>query len=434
VLQYRVPPARAVDVGCAHGGFVMLLRRAGYDAMGLELSPWVVDFARSTFGVPVLVGTLEAQALAPGSLDVVTLFDVVEHLADPPATLGAAAAALAEDGVLVIQTPSVPRDVSWERMVATDHPFLPLMRERGHLYLFTEEGLRRLLVDRLGIEHVSFEPPYFGAYDMFVVASRRPVVAAKSSAVAEALGASPDGRLVQALLDLDDRLSALQQRYADVERDRAARLVALQDQGGRLMGAEGRLNALRLEAAALRSALATAEADRADRLTIIQDLGERLAAAETDRAARLAVIEDFAMRLDAADADRAARLAVIEDLVARLSVAEEDRAARLTVIHDLAGRLEAADADRAARLAAIEDLGTRLDAAEADRAARLAVIHETGARVGALEAELAERLRIVEEQAAHLRALEAELASLRFRRARVAVRGLARRVRAVFRP
>jgi len=411
ILRYRLPPARTLDLGCGHGAFVMLLSRAGYEAIGLELSPWVVEFSRKTFGVPVLQGPIEAQSLEPASLDIVTMMDVLEHLPDPVATLGAAVAALGEDGLLVIQTPSVPVDLSWNDMVAVNHPFLPLMRERGHLYLFNETGLRRLL-ERAGIHHVSFEPAYFGAYDMFVVASCRPLVPDVSQAVAQALGVTTDGRLVQALLDLDAVLSDLRARYEHAERDRAARLAALLDHGDRLMGAEGQVNALRAEIANFRRYLATSEADRAARLAVILEQNERLGAAEADRAARLAVIEELGDRLTAAEADRAARLAVINDLAGRLEAAEADRAARLAVINDLAGRLEAVEADRAARLVVIQELGQRLEAREADAAARI---------------------RLIDEQTGRLRALDAELASLRFRGARVVVRNLIRQIRTVFR-
>src|SRR5713101_4073412 len=55
LLQYRLPPGKVLELGSAHGGFVALLRSAGFDATGLEMSRWVVDFARQTFGVPMLL-------------------------------------------------------------------------------------------------------------------------------------------------------------------------------------------------------------------------------------------------------------------------------------------------------------------------------------------------------------------------------------------
>ena len=83
LLKYRLPPAKVLELGCSHGSFVALLRQAGYDAAGVEMSPWVVEFGQKTFGVPISVGPVETLDIAPGSLDVIALMDVLEHLPDP---------------------------------------------------------------------------------------------------------------------------------------------------------------------------------------------------------------------------------------------------------------------------------------------------------------------------------------------------------------
>jgi 2-polyprenyl-3-methyl-5-hydroxy-6-metoxy-1,4-benzoquinol methylase len=416
VLRYRLPPARTLDVGCGHGAFVMLLSRAGYEAEGLELSPWVVDFARRTFGVPVLLGPLEAQSLSPGSLDVITMMDVLEHLAEPMTTLRAAVSALGEDGILVIQTPVAPADLSWEEMVTANHPFLPLMKERGHLYLFNETSLRRLLVDHLGIRHISFEPAYFGAYDMFVIASRRPLASGASAAVAKALSVSPDSRVVQALLDLDDRRRGLQDRYAEAEGDRIARLAALHEQGARLMVAEGERNVVRAELTNLKRHLTAVEAARDGYMKAVSERDAQLVASEADRAARLAVIHEQAEQIAAIEADRAARLIVIHEQAERIAAIEADRAARLAIIHEQAERIAAIEADQATRLTIIDEQAARLAASEAERAAFQVTIR---AQVERLQAD-----------ASALEALRAELAVLRFRSLRVMVAKAVRLVRA----
>src|SRR5271168_579869 len=45
LLSLRLPPARVLEVGCAHGGYVALLGWAGFEAMGTEMSPETVRFA-----------------------------------------------------------------------------------------------------------------------------------------------------------------------------------------------------------------------------------------------------------------------------------------------------------------------------------------------------------------------------------------------------
>ncbi|HET8643951.1 MAG TPA: class I SAM-dependent methyltransferase [Vicinamibacteria bacterium] len=199
LLAHRLPPSRVVDVGCGHGAFVALLRWAGFDATGLELSPWVVEYARRTFDVPVHQGTLEAQAFPRGHLGVVVLNDVVEHLQDPARAVGHAAAVLEDDGLLVVQTPCAPEGVSHAALVRAGDSFLKMMEEVGHLFLFTRPSLR-LLLERAGFVHVNETPACFG-YDMHLVASRRPLTDLPATAAAEALQGTAAGRLVLALLD-----------------------------------------------------------------------------------------------------------------------------------------------------------------------------------------------------------------------------------------
>ncbi len=63
------------------------LRWAGYDAQGLELSPWLTGFARQTFNIPILQGPLEDQNLKTSSYDVVAYMDVLEHFPNPLDTM-----------------------------------------------------------------------------------------------------------------------------------------------------------------------------------------------------------------------------------------------------------------------------------------------------------------------------------------------------------
>src|SRR6185503_12602246 len=113
-------------------------RWAGFDAIGIELSPWVVDFAKRTFDVPMLLGGIEHQQFARQSFDVVVLNDVLEHLNDPHATLRRCADLLKPNGIMLIQTPSYPDPQIYKDLVHSDNRFAEMLLANEHLYLFSQ--------------------------------------------------------------------------------------------------------------------------------------------------------------------------------------------------------------------------------------------------------------------------------------------------------
>ena len=94
---------RLLDVGCA-AGFFLAEARAHYEVQGVELSSWSSAHARDVLGVPVFTGTLQQAALPAAHFDVITLWDVIEHVPDPVPLLTEAARVLKRDGRLVLTT------------------------------------------------------------------------------------------------------------------------------------------------------------------------------------------------------------------------------------------------------------------------------------------------------------------------------------------
>ena len=215
LLRYRLPPADVLELGSGHGGFVALLTEAGYQARGLELSPWLVAWSQHIFQIPVLQGPLEQQDLPARSLDAVVLMDVLEHLPDPEGTLRQAADLLRPQGFFLIQTPDFHEDYRYQDLVARQHPFLQQFKTDQHLFLFSRRAIR-LLFERVGFAWVQFEPAIFAHYDMFFVAAREPLPLNTPETISAALERNRAGRIVEALLDLWDR-------YQASEADRHAR-------------------------------------------------------------------------------------------------------------------------------------------------------------------------------------------------------------------
>jgi SAM-dependent methyltransferase len=139
----------ALDLGCASGGLLALLRpRAGHLA-GLELSPTAAR-AAGEVGDKVVQGALEDPDLpfAPGAYDLVVLADVLEHLADPAAALGRAAGWCRPGGAILV---SVPNVAHWSARLALARGRWPQEDsgtfDSSHLRWFTRASLAQLLTD-----------------------------------------------------------------------------------------------------------------------------------------------------------------------------------------------------------------------------------------------------------------------------------------------
>ena len=279
LLRFKLPPGRVLELGSAHGGFVAMLRWAGFDGTGLELSPWLVELSRATFGFPVLQGPVETQNIPDASLDAVVLMDVIEHLADPEVTLRHCLKALKPGGVLLIQTPRYCEGKTYSRMVAENDPFLVHLKPEQHLFLFSDTAMGRLL-GKLGLSAVELLPPIFVQYDMFVAASRQAFATTAPSEITASLIATSSGRLVDALLQHDDHLKETMRLRQVAEDDRIARLRVIEDQGRQLGEVEAQRNDLQFEMADLRRQFEEAQADRAARLQVIVDQGRQLGEVE----------------------------------------------------------------------------------------------------------------------------------------------------------
>lgn len=227
LLKFCLPPAKVLELGCSHGSFVALLRHAGYDSAGVEMSPWVVEFGQQTFGVPISVGPIESLDIAPGSLDVIALMDVLEHLPDPVATMAHCLQLLKPEGLLLVQTPKFEEEMDYNALVETTAPFLMQLKAEEHLYLFSDHAVERFF-RQLGAAHIRFEPAIFDHYDMFFAVSRVPLQTIPPEQMQSVLTSMPTARLVLAMLELRTRELDLIRRLQESTSDGTARLSQIE--------------------------------------------------------------------------------------------------------------------------------------------------------------------------------------------------------------
>ncbi len=135
-----VTRGRLFDLGCAAGFFLGHARDAGFTVAGAEPSPDALAAMDPSLR-PVVVPSLDD--LAPDArFDVVTAWDVLEHLPDPDATLRSLRARLSPGGVLAVVVPVLGSTTTRLAPSRWDQYKPP-----EHLWFWSPRAMRSMLSD-----------------------------------------------------------------------------------------------------------------------------------------------------------------------------------------------------------------------------------------------------------------------------------------------
>lgn len=135
--RYR-KSGRILDFGSGSGAFLEVARDLGWHAHGVEFGEAAALCAEK--GFEVYEGPLGADRFPAGHFDLVTAFEVVEHLSDPRPELESVARSIRPGGACYLTTPnfdSLSRRVLRERWRIISYP--------EHLNYFTTRTLTRLI-------------------------------------------------------------------------------------------------------------------------------------------------------------------------------------------------------------------------------------------------------------------------------------------------
>lgn len=150
VAELGVRGGRALDVGCAAGYFLEAAMDRGFAVRGVEPS----EEARAHADDRVRGAIVEALGDDEAPFDLITFWDVLEHLADPVATLADAAPRLAPGGVVGVVVP-VLGSVNTRLAPRTWDQYKP----PEHLWFFSPRAMRAAL-SRAGLEVAHEEPAW----------------------------------------------------------------------------------------------------------------------------------------------------------------------------------------------------------------------------------------------------------------------------------
>lgn len=138
-----------LDIGCSYGLFLKKVHEQGWDGFGIEPSEQEVRFAQERFHINVAQTTIE-DFVSDKKWDVITFWDVLEHLPDPFNVLQKIKSMLNGDGILIIRVPNgrgLIHRLSFSAYVVSLGFFnFPLKKLfENHLHIYTEPSLNEML-------------------------------------------------------------------------------------------------------------------------------------------------------------------------------------------------------------------------------------------------------------------------------------------------
>jgi SAM-dependent methyltransferase len=143
------PNGRLLELGCAYGFFLQEAKRH-FEVAGIELAADAAEHCRRA-GLNVLQGVADEASLRQlGHVDVIVLFDVIEHLPEPRETLALCHRYLNPGGIIVITTGDFASPVA--RLAGAKWR---LMTPPQHLWFFTPDSMRGMSTKLgLAVEHI----------------------------------------------------------------------------------------------------------------------------------------------------------------------------------------------------------------------------------------------------------------------------------------
>ncbi len=151
--DFGVKGGELLDVGAATGFFMNIARQRGFKVTGVEFSNFAAEKGRSS-GLNVITGDLLAQNFKDKSFDVVTLFDVIEHVPNPKEVIREVRRILKNGGLVVVNTPDAESlwakllGKNWQLIMPPEH--INYFSPKNFSTYLSKNGFKILLSSKIG--------------------------------------------------------------------------------------------------------------------------------------------------------------------------------------------------------------------------------------------------------------------------------------------
>jgi len=186
VESFRKQPSsgtspKILDVGCSNGRFIEVAIRNGLDAWGLELSENAIAAATPSVRTRIHRGDANnIESLGLEKFDIITAFDLVEHLFDPFSFLNNLRKMITENGLVVLTTPDASSPVralmgkNWPMLQPFQHTILlsrksseMLLHKTNYTNVFVEGTKKVFTLDYLFNQLRGPSPSLYQSYNRF---------------------------------------------------------------------------------------------------------------------------------------------------------------------------------------------------------------------------------------------------------------------------
>lgn len=134
-----------LDVGCAAGLFLKVAEDEGFKVYGAEPNRWLAAWGKESLSLDISPKPFEEADFPREFFDIVTFWDVLEHLADPFSALQKTNQIMKEEGIVVLSYPDISSFLA--RAFGRNWWFVT----SGHLFYFTSDTISKML-ERAGFK------------------------------------------------------------------------------------------------------------------------------------------------------------------------------------------------------------------------------------------------------------------------------------------
>jgi len=160
-IERYAPGRRLLDIGCSNDAFIEAAVHDGWDAQGVELNKESVRFARNR-GMTIYGQPLEHIGFSLSSFDVLTMWQVIEHIDSPAVLLAECRKILRSGGLVAVSTLNL-RSIGWEMLQST----WPAVDPKCHCHLFCPDNLQMLFAQSgfqvCSVKTIELQPATFKA-------------------------------------------------------------------------------------------------------------------------------------------------------------------------------------------------------------------------------------------------------------------------------